>query len=110
MEGRKISNPRILLKLPVRRVLQDCQIRPKRQESCPRTDSQIRNGALLQLGEFCGGLLFGRKTKAENYYVPEPPELGRNGSFGVFKMMRQDVVGFENFLLQERKSGSQESR
>jgi deferrochelatase/peroxidase EfeB len=30
--------------------------------------------------------------------VREPPELGRNGSFGVFKMMRQDVVGFENFL------------
>jgi hypothetical protein len=36
--------------------------------------------------------------EAENYYVPEPPELGRNGSFAVFKMMRQDVVGFETFL------------
>jgi hypothetical protein len=36
--------------------------------------------------------------EAGNYYLPEPPEFGRNGSFGVFKMMRQDVVGFENFL------------
>ena len=36
--------------------------------------------------------------EAENYFVPEPPELGRNGSFAVFKMIRTDVVGFEDFL------------
>jgi deferrochelatase/peroxidase EfeB len=42
--------------------------------------------------------LFVLLDEAENYYVPEPPQLGRNGSFGVFKMMWQDVVGFENFL------------
>ncbi|MEZ4495333.1 MAG: hypothetical protein R2845_00800 [Thermomicrobiales bacterium] len=35
---------------------------------------------------------------APNYYVPDPPELGRNGSFGVFRIEEQDVVGFENFL------------
>jgi len=36
--------------------------------------------------------------EAENYFVPEPRELGLNGSFAVFKMIRTDVVGFENFL------------
>jgi deferrochelatase/peroxidase EfeB len=46
----------------------------------------------------CEPWLFVLLDDAENYYVPEPPELGRNGSFGVFKMMRQDVIGFENFL------------
>ena len=35
---------------------------------------------------------------AENYFVPEPRELGLNGSFAVFKMIETDVVGFENFL------------
>ena len=30
--------------------------------------------------------------------LPEPAGLWRNGSFGVFKMIEQDVVGFENFL------------
>jgi deferrochelatase/peroxidase EfeB len=46
----------------------------------------------------CEPWLFVLLDEAENYYVPDPPEIGRNGSFGVFKMMRQDVVGFENFL------------
>jgi deferrochelatase/peroxidase EfeB len=50
----------------------------------------------------CEPWLFVLLDEAENYYVPEPPELGRNGSFGVFKIMRQDVVGFEN-LLQRHK-------
>jgi deferrochelatase/peroxidase EfeB len=48
--------------------------------------------------EPCEPWLFVLLDEAENYYVPEPPELGRNGSFGVFKMIRQDVVGFEQFL------------
>jgi deferrochelatase/peroxidase EfeB len=48
--------------------------------------------------EPCEPWLFVLLDEAENYYLPEPPELGRNGSFGVFKMMRQDVFGFENFL------------
>ena len=46
----------------------------------------------------CEPWLFVLRDDAENYYVPEPREFGLNGSFGVFKMMRQDVVGFENFL------------
>ena len=33
-----------------------------------------------------------------NYVVPEPRELGRNGSFAVFKKVETDVVGFEEFL------------
>jgi deferrochelatase/peroxidase EfeB len=46
----------------------------------------------------CEPWLFVLLDEAESYYVPEPPELGRNGSFGVFMVMQQDVVGFENFL------------
>ena len=46
----------------------------------------------------CDPWLFVLLEEAPNYYVPDPPELGRNGSFGVFMIMKQDVVGFENFL------------
>ncbi len=42
--------------------------------------------------------LFVLQDQAENYFVPEPRELGLNGSFAVFKMIMTDVVGFENFL------------
>jgi deferrochelatase/peroxidase EfeB len=48
--------------------------------------------------EPCEPWLFVLLDEAENYFVPQPPELGRNGSFAVFKMIRTDVVGFENFL------------
>jgi deferrochelatase/peroxidase EfeB len=48
--------------------------------------------------EPCEPWLFALLEEAENYFVPEPAELGRNGSFAVFKMIRTDVVGFENFL------------
>ena len=46
----------------------------------------------------CEPWLFVLRDDAENYIVPEPKELGRNGSFAVFKMIRTDVVGFENLL------------
>ncbi len=46
----------------------------------------------------CEPWLFVLLDNAENYYVPEPRELGLNGSFAVFKMAETDVVGFENFL------------
>jgi deferrochelatase/peroxidase EfeB len=46
----------------------------------------------------CEPWLFVLLDEAENYFVPEPRELGLNGSFAVFKMIRTDVVGFENFL------------
>ena len=36
--------------------------------------------------------------RRENYDVPEPRELGLNGSFAVFKKVETDVVGFEDFL------------
>jgi deferrochelatase/peroxidase EfeB len=48
--------------------------------------------------EPCEPWLFVLLDEAENYVLPEPAELGRNGSFAVFKMIRMDVVGFENFL------------
>jgi deferrochelatase/peroxidase EfeB len=48
--------------------------------------------------EPCEPWLFVLLDEAENYVVPEPKEFGRNGSFAVFKMIRTDVVGFENFL------------
>jgi deferrochelatase/peroxidase EfeB len=46
----------------------------------------------------CEPWLFVLLDEAENYVVPEPKELGRNGSFAVFKVIRTDVVGFEKFL------------
>ena len=46
----------------------------------------------------CDPWLFVLQDDAENYFVPEPRELGLNGSFAVFKMVETDVVGFENFL------------
>ncbi len=46
----------------------------------------------------CEPWLFVLRDEAENYYVPEPRELGLNGSFACFKMIQTDVVGFENFL------------
>jgi deferrochelatase/peroxidase EfeB len=46
----------------------------------------------------CEPWLFVLLDNAENYFVPEPLELGLNGSFAVFKMIETDVVGFENFL------------
>ena len=46
----------------------------------------------------CDPWLFVLMDEAPNYYVPDPPELGRNGSFAVFRVEEQDVVGFESFL------------
>jgi deferrochelatase/peroxidase EfeB len=46
----------------------------------------------------CEPWLFVLLNEAENYFVPEPRELGLNGSFAVFKMIETDVVGFENYL------------
>jgi deferrochelatase/peroxidase EfeB len=46
----------------------------------------------------CEPWLFVLQDEAENYFVPEPRELGLNGSFAVFKMIEMDVVGFEKFL------------
>ena len=48
--------------------------------------------------EPCEPWLFVLRDDAENYVVPEPRELGRNGSFAVFKQAETDVVGFEEFL------------
>ena len=50
----------------------------------------------------CEPSLFVLLDEAKDYYVPDPPELGRNGSFGVFMVMEQNVVGFENFLQSHR--------
>jgi deferrochelatase/peroxidase EfeB len=52
--------------------------------------------------EPCEPWLFILREEAENYFVPEPRELGLNGSFAVFKMACTDVVGFENFLQSNR--------
>ena len=46
----------------------------------------------------CEPWLFVLQDGAENYYVPEPRELGLNGSFAVFKMIETAVVGFEENL------------
>jgi Dyp-type peroxidase family len=46
----------------------------------------------------CESWLFVLQDDAENYFVPEPRELGLNGSFAVFKKISTDVVGFERYL------------
>ena len=46
----------------------------------------------------CEPWLFVLRDDAVNYEVPEPRQLGRNGSFAVFKKVETDVVGFEDFL------------
>ena len=46
----------------------------------------------------CEPWLFVLRDEAENYFVPEPRELGLNGSFACFKIVMTDVVGFEKFL------------
>jgi deferrochelatase/peroxidase EfeB len=46
----------------------------------------------------CDPWLFVLREDSENYLVPEPRELGQNGSFACFKMVMTDVVGFEKFL------------
>jgi Dyp-type peroxidase family len=48
--------------------------------------------------EPCEPWLFVLRDEAENYEIPQPPVLGLNGSFAVFKKVETDVVGFENFL------------
>jgi deferrochelatase/peroxidase EfeB len=50
----------------------------------------------------CEPWLFVMLDEAENYFVPEPRELGLNGSFAVFKMIMTDVVGFEKLLQSNR--------
>ena len=51
----------------------------------------------------CEPWLFVLLDGAENYFVPEPRELGLNGSFAVFKMIVTDVVGFENNLQKNKE-------
>ena len=48
--------------------------------------------------EPCEPWLFVLREDAKNYVVPEPRQLGLNGSFAVFKKVETDVVGFEDFL------------
>ena len=52
--------------------------------------------------EPCEPWLFVLQEDATNYHVPEPRELGLNGSFAVFKKVETDVVGFEDFLQSNR--------
>ncbi len=50
----------------------------------------------------CEPWLFVLQEEAENYFVPEPRELGLNGSFAAFKMIMTDVVGFRDFLQSQK--------
>ena len=47
-----------------------------------------------------GTILLGYPTRLEGllFRVPQPPELGHNGSFNAFRVLEQDVVGFEAYL------------
>ena len=50
----------------------------------------------------CEPWLFVLREDAENYEVPEPIEMGLNGSFAAFMKVETDVVGFEDFLQSNR--------
>jgi deferrochelatase/peroxidase EfeB len=47
-----------------------------------------------------GTLLLGYQTNFEGlmFRIPEPKALGLNGSFNAFRVLEQDVAGFEEFL------------
>jgi deferrochelatase/peroxidase EfeB len=47
-----------------------------------------------------GTVLLGYDTNFEGltWRVPEPEQLGHNGSFNAFRVLEQDVVGFEEYL------------
>jgi deferrochelatase/peroxidase EfeB len=47
-----------------------------------------------------GTVLLGYETNFEGllFKVPEPEPLGLNGSFNAFRVLQQDVAGFENYL------------
>jgi hypothetical protein len=45
-------------------------------------------------------VLLGHKTNLEGlkWRVPQPAELGHNGTFNAFRVLKQDVAGFEKYL------------
>jgi deferrochelatase/peroxidase EfeB len=47
-----------------------------------------------------GTVLLGYPTNLEGltFRVPEPVELGHNGTFNAFRVLKQDVAGFEEYL------------
>lgn len=47
-----------------------------------------------------GTVLLGHPTNLEGlqWRVPQPAELGHNGTFNAFRILKQDVVGFEKYL------------
>ncbi len=46
-----------------------------------------------------GDFVLGLPSRREGFdEVPEPPELARNGSYAAFRILEQDVVGFERLL------------
>lgn len=47
-----------------------------------------------------GTVLLGHRTNLERltWQVPQPEALGHNGTFNAFRVLKQDVAGFENYL------------
>ena len=47
-----------------------------------------------------GTVLLGHPTNLEGlmWRVPQPEMLGHNGTFNAFRVLKQDVVGFEKYL------------
>ena len=47
-----------------------------------------------------GTVLLGHPTNLEGltWRVPQPEILGHNGTFNAFRVLKQDVVGFEEYL------------
>jgi hypothetical protein len=64
--------------------------------------NEIHDGSHSDLQPWAplGTVLLGHPTNFEGlkWRVPQPVELGQNGSFNAFRVLEQDVVGFEKYL------------
>ena len=60
----------------------------------------------LEPAEPLGVVLLGHpgNSPALTVPTPEPPELGRNGTFGAFRILGQDVAGFRDFVAAESQA------
>lgn len=65
-------------------------------EGAPRP----RYAAVTATAVKAGAFLLGHPSQwlGFQYAVPRPLEFGRNGSFAAFRILQQDVVGFEKYL------------
>jgi Dyp-type peroxidase family len=65
-------------------------------EGAPRSRFAAANATAVKAGAFLLG--YPSQWEGFQYAVPYPLEFGRNGSFAAFRILQQDVAGFEKYL------------